>query len=423
MDEVGAGNELSLADDQAPPSLSPVPDLTTPPPAAASDRVYVMRAALAQIRLPEGQEPIFTLPAARSLATVVDASFRDALAKDARVTEVIDADADFEIDNARTYTRNRFNPDEEHLLDAVESYQVLRLNDLIWFRVRVPAKNQPRYRCMNDVPADEYLVVWDGISLGVQWLQQEPRVTGSGGHVVFDILEEVGRRAGYPVEIVACSPGCHHRFVHGDFISFDSADLPKQYKVSGPTQVGCTIVSPHRFLEDDQANLLRNFAEIHAALDDFAEAQAVADSIAFMESRARSDSTEVLQLSYLRAARTKLPNALGALRDLWRLRSSSRRIRQLIAGLWLALASVDADLAHWRARLASLEALIDARGLGELRDVLDPGRKVVEGIDLTMVRAALQEMATRLEGRALLWATTAGACAALAGAALAALLT
>lgn len=387
------------------------------------ERIFVMRPALALIRLPGDQQPIFTMPEARELADSVCAALSTALEQDTRVSEVLEVPRGFDVDNARTHTFFEFDEDEDDLAEAVNTYQALRLNNELWFRIRVPAKNQPRYRSLDDVPADEYLVVWDGISLAVQWSQLGPRATGSGGHIVFEILEDVGRAAGYSVEILACSVGCLHRFVHADFVSFESDQLPDHFHIGGETPVGCTVVSPFKLDPDDVANLRRNYDALHGTLNQFAEAKATADSIAFMEARARGDSTEALAIAYERAARNRFPHVIKAAKDLWRLRSAGRRSRQLIAGLWLALASVDEDLGHWRTRLARLEELMDSRNLRELDDVLDPGRRMVERVDLTMVRAALQEMASRIEGRALVWATTAGAAAALAGAAVAALLT
>lgn len=385
--------------------------------------VYVCRVALVLLKLPEDAEPLFTSPAARALSADVSGKLVAALEAEPRVMEVLARDEEAEIDNARTHSFAEMHPHEDSLIDALKTRQVLRLNELLRFRVRVPIKNQPKYRSMDDVPSDEYLVYWDGVSAIVQWGQEAPRATASGGHVALDILVDVAHAAGYEATVMACSPGCHHRFVHTDLVAFASDDVPDALQRTGRTPVGSTLVVPFRRREDDIENLDRVYAGIHSAINAFAETQDLADELRFLEDRTRRDSAEILQITYGQVARRRLPDLRGWIVDLWYLKGSRRRKRQLIAGLWLALAVMDARVRQWQYLNARFRGLLAERKLGELGVDLDTREEQIRSLDLGLVRASLEETATRMEGRMMLIAGFAGAVAALAGAALAALLT
>ncbi len=387
-----------------------------------SGPISVMRVALALIRMPEGQPSVFVGHEARALSAPVEVAFREALAADPRVTEVLPATDRQDVDNARTHTYFEFKSDQPNLIDAVETYQAMRLNQSIWFRVRVPVKNQPLYRNVDDVPSDEYLVAWNGISLAVQWDQSERTATGSGGHIVLDILESAGESAGFPVVVLACSPGCKHRFFHFDVVSFEGDDQPDHYHVYGETHVGQAVCSPWGRGSTDVETLRMNFGSLVRLLEQYGATKILADHIAFLQGRARADATEILAIAYERAAARRFPRVSGAISDRWALLGSRRRTRQLIAGLWLALASVDSLTGSWKGFNAHLQELLKSPDVEELQAEFDPDSGVVESLDLSLVRESLLETASRLEGRSLVIATLAGACAALAGSGLTAVL-
>ncbi|MGY0540595.1 hypothetical protein ACW14X_24005 [Nocardioides sp. YJ-D4] len=406
-------------------SSDPSPDESSDTADTGTSRIYVTRVAIALIRLPPGQEAIFTSPEATALARTVDGKLRSALSSDTRVSEVLENLNSREIDNARTLTFYDPKYHEADFVKAIDDFEALRLNALISFRVRVPAKNQPKYRSMDDVPSDEYLVVWDGVSLAIQWEQKTARATGSGGHVIFDILEDVGRAAGYPVQIMACSPGCKHKFMHADIVTFDHAHRHREhFHVGGRrSPVGSTVVAPYRFDPDDRKNLLRTYNALHSALNAFASTQSLADYLLFLEWRARRDAAAVLEISYDRAARPRFPRVIAMTKTAWKHRGDHKEARQLIAGLWLALATVEAARGDWVANNRALVDRLETGDLSELQEFFDPGTALVEHIDLSLVRASLEEAASRAEGRALVYATLAGACAAIAGSAVTSLLT
>lgn len=390
-------------------------------PAEPDNSIFVVRAAVCVLRLPDSADSMFTTPEARSFADSVQRKIEAALQADARVTEVVDVPASA-VDNAATDRYWDVKEDESKLTDSFDSYLGLRFNRVTVFRVRVPGKNQFRYRSLDDVPSDEYLVAWDGQNLLVQWEQDTPRSTGSGGHVVLDLLEDVGRAVEYPVVVVACAPTCHHRFVHADFVTFAGEHQHPEFQVNGPAIIGRTVETPYGKAPTDLQNLRRTYKALQQPLAIYGQARTLAALILFLEWRARSDASSVLDIAYQRAHRSSFRNPFRWLRDSWDLRGLRRESRELMAGLWLSLVTIDTQRGSWRAAAHRLVAALQESRMSTLAEELDIQSERIERLDVSLLRESVAELGARLEGRQLLLATGSGAVAALAGAALAALL-
>lgn len=378
-----------------------------------TEAVFIARAAIALCRLPPGTEPMFTVPAARKLSRQVAQEFRKGLDSDWRVSEVLPEGPDRDLDNARTSSFIEISPEAVALTDAIAPFEALAFNSPIMFRISVLAKNQPKYRNMDDVPTDDYLVIWDGIEVVVQWEQSSPRATGSGGHIVFDLLKEVGKSLGYPVEILACSSSCHHKFVHGDFVTFADIGHGDEFHIHGETPVASTIHTPYSKDVPDIENIRRTFASTAGLIHTFAQAKSLLDALGYLDWRARHDSNELLSMAYENASRRRLPHVAGWLADLWRQLRSSRRRRELIASEWLALTSIDTYRATWRARNAEFHQFASNPRVSQITHLFDTGQDAVEAQDMTVVRSALQESSTRADAGRLLIATAAAAVAAV----------
>ncbi|MCU1598401.1 MAG: hypothetical protein JWQ47_2140 [Glaciihabitans sp.] len=388
------------------------------------ESVYIARMAVALLCMPDKTEPLFTVPAARLLASEVELKFREALKGDLRVLDVLlPGDKDEDTDNATVMRYLQMDESESNIQDAVRRVPVMRLNSPIRFRVRVPAKNQPKYRSRDDVPSDDYLVWWNGIVVVVQWEMKEPRATGSGGHIVLQILEEVGSKVGHPVEIVPCSTGCHHRFIHGDFVTFAGTKAPDHFYISGETPVGKTVITPFVKPANDLTALNQASGLTETLIEYFARAKTFLDAIWFLEHRARDGSDKILEIAYARARKRRFPHLLGWTADTFALIGSRRETKALVAELWLALISIDNFKVNWRTSETSFRHQLDDTPLAALDELFDTGRAYVESLDLDLIRSSLQEVSTRMDGRMIAIATIAGGIAGIAGAALAALFT
>lgn len=405
ISEPGAA-ELAVAEGEA----------TTTGGIPRSRSIRVTRVAVCLLRLLAGSQSLFTFPAARELSDRVTAQLIKALQSDTRVSEVITAPASVEFDNARTVPFFDIGPDEDGPALGVEAYEALRLNSSVEFRVRIPAKNQPRYRSMDDVPTDEYLVSWDGTVLYVQWDQDHPGSTGSGGHVVLTIIEEITRSAGFEAVVMACSRGCHHRFIHGDFVQFDTDDVPDHYHKIGKSPTGSGFVAPIPVGTDAVDDLRRMRSHLSVLVETFAATKTIADAILYWGWRARTDAGTTIAIAYERASKRPWYRPIGWLVDSWGLRGSSRHTKKLLSGQWLCLASIDSQMTNWREGDRRFAKRLETKRLKELATLFDTSADQVRSLDTTTVRASLDDVASRAEGRSLRFATLAGAACALVGA-------
>lgn len=388
----------------------------------AAEPVFIARAAVCVLRLPDSADSMFTTPEARRFADEVQEKIETALEADSRVSEVIHVRSSA-VDNASTHSYWKIHDDQEKLTDSFDGYEGLRFNRVTVFRVRVPLKNQPRYRNMDDVPSDDYLVVWDGESAIVQWEQDSPRSTGSGGHVVLALLEEVVAATGYEVEVVACAPTCHHRFVHADFVSFSGEHDHDEFQINGSALIGSTVETPWGKRPSDIENLNHTYRALQGPLAVYGQARSLATFILFLEHRARGDSADVLAIAHQRASRSTIRHPRQWVRDTWALRGSRRESRELMSGLWLALVTIDSQRRVWRALERRLRESLRTARMPVLVSELDVDTAQIEAQDVSLLKDSVAELGARTEGRQLLLATGSGAVAALAGAALAALLT
>ncbi len=376
--------------------------------------VYVARAAVCLVRMPVDTKPMFTTPEARELSTGVSASVLKALEHDPRIASARAARAS-EIHNASTTTFLAIKDDEDSIVDSIEEYQALRLNEPIIFTVRVPAKNQYKYRGVDDIPSDEYLAVWDGQALIVQWSQETPRRTQSGGHVVIDVLGDAVKTAGYELVVIACAPTCHHRFLHADFVAFETDEPSDHFHADSEPHSSASVIVPWSKPADDLENLRRLHGALAPAMHEHGLAMSTAFAVAYLEHRARVDADVVLKITHDRATRRRFPHITGAVVDGWRMRGTRAFSRELVADLWYALVSLDTRKNDWVAVSSRLRELAEADGFHEVEALTDVRNKAMERIELETLKAAVQEVSARQEGRVLAWATFSGAVAAIGG--------
>lgn len=350
---------------------------------------------------------------------------RDSLARDPRVSEVLPRERAFSVDNASIFSFFEIADEATNLADALSSYPALRFNEHIEFAVRVPRKNQPLYRSLDDVPVDEYQILWDGLTVYVQWLQNGTVATGSGGHVVLDILQDIGADSGFPIDIIACSPGCKHRFLHADFVS-GATRCGDEHRIHAHNQTPVGVSARLPFdanFGDPRQNLRHTFGILHEVLTPFVVAKSAANELLFLEQAVNNLSQELLEIGYRRVARSSLRHPMRRARERLRLIGSSSAIRHNTAAIWLALARSSEVISFWRHYERQLLKVGPERLDERTLEAFDIGADQLNSLDMSVARDAVAEMSTRREGRLLLFATTAGAVAAALGAAAAGVFT
>ncbi|GEM_PF-4464080 len=381
----------------------------------ADPSIFVVRVAAAVLRLPKGSNPMFLSDEARELADSAWDAIGEALLSDPRVKSVPPRSEGARANNARTVKYSEVDDDADDILSTVNDFYGLRLNQPMRFAVHVPRKNQLKYRNIDDVPAETYDAVWDGEFLMVQWEQDSPRRANSGGHVVIEVLAQAVTAAGWGLSQIACTTGCLHRFLHADFVTF--ADVPdaESFEVPSYGGVGGSVVTPWGKPKDAWENLARMHHAVYNAVGLYTVGRTQADAIMFLERVARADVETLLEVAHRRATRRRFPHIIGSVVDSWNLIGAGRITRELTSELWVALVRLDTLRRAWATTDDRLRRAVNESGLGAVKAVQDIDQDAVRSVELDLLKASVQEISTRRDGRLLALVTFVGALAALSG--------
>lgn len=342
------------------------------------------------------------------------------LVDDPRVTEVVPenhtyADSAALLNFLPQLPEHGGSADNEDFSPTPEVSPVLRLNQLLQFKIAMPIKNQPLYRGADDVPSENYDVAWNGVCLVVQWAQKDQRATLSGGHVVLTVLAEVVANAGYDLRVQACTRACQFKFMHVDVLTFVGDDPPGDEYHRHPSPLPGQVVHTPRDGSAGPGPTLRGlFADIAYPLERFASLVNIKNHISLAEARARDHNDALLALAYHKAVRPSLGSIAGV-RQRWAQRSGRAEVRRLIASVWIQLATMERLTREWGPELRLLETQWSVKGIATLFNDRELDAEYIEGLDLTLLRTSLEDSARRLDTNVLTVATAASALGAVAG--------
>jgi hypothetical protein len=313
---------------------------------------------------------------------------------------------------------------DQALLSNEDKLGAIRFRDPIAFTVKIPIKNQPPFRGIDDIPTDTYYAAWDGITAVVLW-QRKPedrRPPRSGGHIVIDVLRDIAKAAGLGFYAQACSPGCTNLFAHR-VMRIERVHGSNRFSIRGSDNYAmCADVHVHSEGGPDEVALgiLRTTGQEGYT---FAIYKNYARRIRDLEVYARSMVNELLALNHERIERSKLP-LFRRFRQFLVKRSDERRVRLLMSSLWLALARIEAFRTDWLQKRSYLNDLLDRFHYDPLYD-LDRGDddNAIMSQDLSVIGSAVEQTANRMDARALAWTTGLVALAGLVGAVIGGLLT
>ncbi len=264
-----------------------------------------------------------------------------------------------------------------------------------------------------------YGVIWDGWLAVVSWQSAAEEPFGyEEGQVVIEVLERAAREVGLELRIQACDPHCTHNFGHTNvrFVHDPGEREALQYRVGG----GLFEVEARSSKQERNELALSLFLDLRMMVNNFTEMKNVGHRLLECETDARVTLSQLVGVGYMRA-RIEALGPLARQRSRWRGRGWQRRARLLIARMWMSLARIE-ELRRQRAALRSdYKASARERGrlkLFESEDETDAER--LRSLDLEMMRCGVQEMAERLDNRAMLRATAlAAVVGALVGGAIA----
>jgi hypothetical protein len=337
----------------------------------------------------------------------------EALKQDARVSDVTSPQLD------ENWCRQRMvfpaGAERDDLLTGRDMLWAVRFDEPLALSVHVPAKNQPIMTDGDEVPTS-YSVLWDGELLLVSWQWEEDGpIPSSGGHIVRDVLAAAAARMDMKLYVQGCSPGCKHDFTHTDLrIESRPDDGAVEFEPAVFTREVRVRVSP--VFGDDASRSAAVYRAIQRAFSEFTEMKNLGRRILDVERGASADLNAVLAINMSRADIATMGRWKSVKPRLsmlgWRKES-----RELIARIWLAITNLEFQRRRWEevrdffvryARQSGSELIYEPDYAGEVDQV--------HSLDTSTTRSAVQEAASRLDNRALLWGTAfAGAVGGLAG--------
>jgi hypothetical protein len=231
---------------------------------------------------------------------------------------------------------------QEDLLTETDHFHAVRLRDPLVFTVRVPKRNQPRFKDSDDIPTDIYYTAWDGVSLIVLWdrplaLREPPR---SGGHVVVDILKDVSQAAGFDLYVQACNPACTNIFAHQvlRIEQYKESEHPTAHVVEGSKR---PVVDVHvGALSNGSDVAMMIYRGFGFRMMQFARLKNSSRRLRAVEQLVRKRLAKLLQLQYSRNSRRTL-HLRERVSALWTHRNDRSTERRLAAALWLGLARIE----------------------------------------------------------------------------------
>lgn len=338
------------------------------------------------------------------------ADIADALAKDPRVTDISKPEG---IEDAWCGRISMFPAPavEDGLISSADAFKVLDFNKPLAFSVTVPEKNQPKKRETDPLPT-AYRAFWDGMFLLVTWRFDTNRsIPLSGGHVVSEVLADALKRLGYRLYPQGCNPFCTHEFAHTDIRFLRKAEQKSLEYVECPnwtTEVHA--LSPD--LPDEELGDL-TFRDLRGTARNFTRLKNFGRRILESEQEGRKTLDALMEI-YLSRSEVGMLSWRGRFEAEWKTRGWFREARLFIARVWIVLANIEALRREWERFRLEFEGRARLRGREKMfvKDYADEVDRV-QSLDLDLMRAGVQEIAERLDSRALMRVT---AVAAIAGA-------
>jgi hypothetical protein len=301
--------------------------------------------------------------------------------------------------------------DDEGVVSAHDALKSLYFNRPLEFSVRVPEKNQPKKREEDIVPTT-YRAFWDGILMLVTWRMPSQReIPLSGGHIVSEILSAAVKRLHLSLYVQGCNPVCSHEFAHTDIRFLPAKDRTR------PEYVDCKQfekeVHAHTPPMSDEELGTYVFFDLRITARRFTRLKNYGRRILETEEDGRQTLETLMQLNYARGKLPTLP-LKERIESRWKMRGWLRQARLLIARIWIILANIEALRREWDRFRLDFESGAQEYGRERLF-ALDYADEVdrVRSLNLELMRSGVQELAERIDSRALLRVT---AVAAIAGA-------
>jgi len=347
-----------------------------------------------------------------------------ALVADARVREVWQEELDPYYSGIERYYPDRNLTTDDDILAASDSFYGLYFTTPLFVSINVPVKNQPRHHGADDIPTDDYLIAWDGVTACVGWQQEDDSglLPLSGGHVGFNILSEALAKIGSSLYNQACTPECKNLFFHSVGVLRDSGDRRSGTEFVAATDYrGVDVSLPS--LDDLEDGLTWLMLSIGLIAKEFSQLKNKGQRLLDIYEIAEESTSSVVALQY--SGMSMSSAGIGQiLRQLRHIVRGKRQIRLTLARAWLCLAHIETLRRQWYDRSESLgewpgqQGFVDQFLAGDFADDFQR----IGRLDTVPIRAALDSVSVRLDTGAIVVATAFGGVAGAVAGFLAAIL-
>ncbi|CDO33314.1 hypothetical protein [Mycolicibacterium porcinum] len=339
------------------------------------------------------------------------------LRSDPRVEEVLDPKSDDISDFmfARFYPSDP--PDMDSILFGKDSKKALVSSFPIFFRVRVPIKNQPIHEGVADVPSDTYAVAWNGVTLVAIWHQGSDHIPMSGGHVVIDVLSEaISSLEGASLVNQACSANCSFQFMHPSMVLMDLPDSAEDRDFY--IQLSSREGRIHHFDlwtyagDGNDFEVLSSLAfTLMSKANDFATVKTLGRRIIAIEGTAREELTHIIAHQFESSQAALLP-AKKRLAAKWTNRATKRHIQHSLVSLSLCLANLETLKRAWEEEKRRFDEKDSTDGqLAFFTTDSKSDEARIRSLNLNHLELAVQQINDSLNNAAMVTATVRGALA------------
>lgn len=311
----------------------------------------------------------------------------------------------------------------EELLRGVH-YHTARFSNPITFTVSVQEKDQQKYGPYDWVASTHYAAAWDGACLVVMWPYPPAKLVPlAGGQVVVDILRQACEAVDRGLFVQSlCQPGCRHLFNHTEMrVELRGDPSPDRTKGAVPDFEAIddsnvkVVIPPLRggHGEENVAGYVHTLVATTANV--FAEMKNLAQRILELEGGARADLDDLLESAQERVVAGQA-TVRQRLRLYWRLGRIRRREQAIAARLWLFMARIEESRRKWMGERTFLERDSHEGDAALYRRFLQDDVMRVDSLDLSLMRAAVEDLTTHIDNRSFVVATLlAGAVVAAVG--------
>lgn len=335
---------------------------------------------------------------------------RKALFADSRIRD-LSAPTDLEPGWDHTYPFwPRVSSDVEASLRGSDRLRGFRTVEPFTFVVDVPPKNQTR--TAGYLP-QQHWVAWNGIAMVVAWPQpRRELIDSAAGEVVVDVLHEALHGAKMHLHVQHCSTDCVYQFLHGELLVQDG---------EGPLASGWEAINgglTHLAeTENPDAESIAEelYWEMSIPLWALFDMKNLGRRITELEAVVRDDASRLLETNHV-LSESRRQSLWKRVEDIKANHQRRNEGQRRLSRVWWTLSVLNALRGQWDREVVAFRAQTSEPHLASVTRIDSRDIELISRQDLSLVTAALEQTASRMDTRVMAASTAGGAIAgAVAG--------